>query len=147
MFNPSLFSDFKKHALWDEVMVNDLKYFNGSVKAIARIPDDLKRRYATAFEIEPKWLIEAASRRQKWIDQAQSLNLYMAEPSGKKLDNLYRMAWTLGLKTTYYLRSLAASNAEKSTITDGTLNAVAIEPSQTQVKACSITDPNCEACE
>ena len=94
---------------------------------ISRIPDELKQLYATAFEIEPHWLVEAASRRQKWIDQAQSLNLYMAEPSGKKLDNIYRMAWLLGLKTTYYLRSMGATNAEKSTITDSALNAVNIE--------------------
>lgn len=119
-------------------MVNDLKYYNGSVKAIDRIPAELKERFATAFEVDPKWLVEAASRRQKWLDQAQSLNIYMAQPSGKKIDNLYRMTWLKGLKTTYYLRSLGISNAEKSTIHDGNLNAV---------KSCNIVDPDCEACQ
>lgn len=142
--NPYLIADLKEAGLWDQVMVNDLKYFNGSVMEIDRIPHHLKARYATAFEIEPKWLIEAASRRQKWIDQAQSLNIYMAKPSGKKLDDLYRLAWHRGLKTTYYLRSLGASNAEKSTITDSALNAVKlVEPP----KVCSITDPDCDACQ
>lgn len=124
VINPYLVADLKALKLWDEVMVNDLKYYNGSVQPIPRIPADLKQRYATAFEMDAKWLIEAGSRRQKWLDQAQSLNLYMAEPSGKKLDTLYRMAWTSGLKTTYYLRSLGATNAEKSTIQDSSLNAV-----------------------
>lgn len=142
--NPYLVADLKALNLWDEVMVNDLKYFNGSVQPISRIPDELKKRYATSFEMDPMWLVEAASRRQKWIDQAQSLNIYMAQPSGKKLDQLYMHAWMIGLKTTYYLRSLGASNAEKSTITDGSLNAVKLveEP-----KACSILDPDCEACQ
>ena len=144
VINPYLVADLKALNVWDEVMVNDLKYFNGSVQSINRIPDDLKARYATAFEIQPNWLIEAASRRQKWIDQAQSLNIYMAQPSGKKLDDLYRLAWIRGLKTTYYLRSLGASNAEKSTVTDGILNAVKLEP---DVKVCSILDPDCEACQ
>lgn len=143
VINPHLVADLKALNLWDEVMVNDLKYFNGSVQPIHRIPDALKARYATAFEIDPSWLIEAASRRQKWIDQAQSLNVYMAKPSGKKLDQLYKFAWIRGLKTTYYLRSLGASNAEKSTVTDGALNAVKMaEP-----KVCSILDPDCEACQ
>ncbi len=142
--NPYLVADLKALNLWDEVMVNDLKYFNGSVQPISRIPEKLKARYATAFEIDPNWLVEAASRRQKWIDQAQSLNIYMAKPSGKKLDDLYRLAWVRGLKTTYYLRSLGASNAEKSTVTDGTLNAVKLDD---EPKACSITDPDCEACQ
>ncbi len=144
VINPYLVTDLKKQGLWDDVMVNDLKYFNGSVSKISRIPDALKQRYATAFEIDPNWLIEAASRRQKWIDQAQSLNLYMAEPSGKKLDSLYRQAWIRGLKTTYYLRSMGATNAEKSTVTDGSLNAVQTNP---EPKACLITDPTCEACQ
>ncbi|MFZ4077154.1 MAG: ribonucleoside-diphosphate reductase subunit alpha [Legionellaceae bacterium] len=144
VINPYLVSDLKALNLWDEVMVNDLKYYNGSVQSINRIPDALKARYATAFEIEPTWLVKAASRRQKWIDQAQSLNIYMAQPSGKKLDDLYRVAWVQGLKTTYYLRSLGASNAEKSTVTDGVLNAVKIEE---EVKVCSILDPDCEACQ
>jgi ribonucleoside-diphosphate reductase alpha chain len=143
--NPYLVADLKASKLWDEVMVNDLKYFDGSIQAINRIPAALKARYATAFEIEPKWLIEAASRRQKWLDQAQSLNIYMAKPSGKKLDELYRSAWVYGLKTTYYLRSLGASNAEKSTVSDGALNAVKIDVSAP--KACSILDPDCDACQ
>lgn len=143
VINPYLVADLKALRLWDEVMVNDLKYFNGSVQPITRIPAHLKARYATAFEIDPQWLIEAGSCRQKWIDQAQSLNIYMAKPSGKKLDNLYKQAWIRGLKTTYYLRSLGASNAEKSTITDGALNAVKME----EPKSCSILDPDCEACQ
>ncbi|STX43226.1 ribonucleoside-diphosphate reductase subunit alpha [Legionella donaldsonii] len=144
VINPYLVADLKALGLWDEVMVNDLKYFNGSVQPISRIPAELKARYATAFEIDPMWLVEAASRRQKWIDQAQSLNIYMAQPSGKKLDQLYKLAWVRGLKTTYYLRSLGASNAEKSTVTDGALNAVKIEA---EPKVCSILDPDCEACQ
>lgn len=143
--NPYLVRDLKELNLWDEVMVNDLKYFNGSVQPISRIPADLKQRYATSFEMDPMWLIEAASRRQKWIDQAQSLNIYMAQPSGKKLNDLYMHAWIRGLKTTYYLRSLGASNAEKSTVTDGALNAVKI--TGTEPKVCSIIDPDCEACQ
>ncbi len=143
VINPYLVADLKKLNLWDEVMVNDLKYYNGSVQPISRVPNELKARYATAFEIDPMWLVEAGSRRQKWIDQAQSLNIYMANPSGKKLDDLYRQAWLRGLKTTYYLRSLGASNAEKSTVTDGALNAVKIE----EPKTCSILDPDCEACQ
>jgi ribonucleoside-diphosphate reductase alpha chain len=145
--NPYLVHDLKALNLWDEVMVNDLKYYNGSLKNIQRIPDQLKILYATAFEVEPKYLIDAASRRQKWIDQAQSLNLYMAEPSGKKLDVLYRMAWISGLKTTYYLRSMGATNAEKSTIHDGSLNAVKQTSENGTPKACSINDPDCEACQ
>lgn len=141
--NPYLVADLKALNLWDEVMANDLKYFNGSVQSISRIPEQLKKRYATAFEIAPIWLIEAGSRRQKWLDQAQSLNIYMAKPSGKKLDELYRQAWMRGLKTTYYLRSVGASNAEKSTVTDGALNAVKVDEPQ----ACSILDPDCEACQ
>ncbi|WP_427853123.1 ribonucleoside-diphosphate reductase subunit alpha [Legionella gresilensis] len=143
VINPYLVAELKALNLWDEVMVNDLKYFNGSVQPINRIPAELKARYATAFEVDPMWLIEAGSRRQKWIDQAQSLNIYMAKPSGKKLDELYKQAWLRGLKTTYYLRSLGASNAEKSTIHDGALNAVKIE----EPKVCSILDPDCEACQ
>jgi ribonucleoside-diphosphate reductase alpha chain len=142
--NPYLVKDLKKLGLWDDVMVNDLKYYDGSVQKISRIPEDLKKLYATAFEIDPLWLIEAASRRQKWIDQAQSLNLYMAAPSGKKLDALYKKAWLRGLKTTYYLRSLGASSTEKSTINTGVLNAVNITES---APSCSIDDPDCEACQ
>ncbi len=142
--NPYLVRDLKAADLWDEVMINDLKYYDGSITQINRIPQALKTIYATAFEIEPKWLIEAGSRRQKWIDQAQSLNLYMAEPSGKKLDTLYRMVWLRGLKTSYYLRTLGATNAEKSTLTTQTLNAVKVS---TTVAACAIDNPDCEACQ
>lgn len=144
VINPYLVADLKAQGLWDKVMVNDLKYYDGSLQKIDRIPDHLKRRYATAFEIDPRWLIEAASRRQKWIDQAQSLNVYMAEPSGKKLDNVYRNIWLLGLKTSYYLRSLGATSTEKSTISDGVLNAVQV---QTDAKFCSIDNPDCESCQ
>lgn len=143
VINPYLVADLKKINLWDEVMVNDLKYFNGSVQPISRVPENLKKRYATAFEIDPIWLVEAGSRRQKWIDQSQSLNIYMAKPSGKKLDELYKQTWLRGLKTTYYLRSLGASNAEKSTLNDGALNSVKIE----EPKVCSILDPDCDACQ
>ena len=140
--NTYLVNDLKQLGIWDEVMVHDLKFHNGSVQMIDRIPPELKQRYATAFEIEAKWLVEAASRRQKWIDQAQSLNLYLAKPSGKKLDTLYRMAWLRGLKTTYYLRSIGATSTEKSTIQDSALNAV--DPN---IKQCRIDDPECEACQ
>ena len=167
--NAQLVHDLKARGLWDEVMVSDLKYFDGSVGQIDRIPDDLKALYATAFEIDSAWLIEAASRRQKWIDQAQSLNLYIANPSGKKLDELYRFAWKKGLKTTYYLRSRSATHVEKSTLkgTDGKLNAVSatvsaapmpspvaqaaapiiVDPNAAWGKACAIDDPECEACQ
>jgi ribonucleoside-diphosphate reductase alpha chain len=144
VINTYLAEDLKQLGLWDEVMVNDLKYYNGSIQNIERIPDTLKILYKTAFEIEPKWLVDSASRRQKWIDQAQSLNLYIAEPSGKKLDILYRMAWLRGLKTTYYLRSLGATSTEKSTVQDNRLNAV---QQNTAPQACSIDDPDCEACQ
>lgn len=146
VINPYLVADLKKAGIWDEVMVNDLKYFNGSVAKIDRIPAALKQIYATAFEIDPRWLVDAGARRQKWIDQSQSLNLYMAQPSGKKLDQLYRHAWVAGLKTTYYLRSMGATNTEKSTIDDRALNAVLTETMVTG-KACSILDPDCEACQ
>ena len=151
--NPYLVRDLKGRDLWDKVMVNDLKYFDGSVQAIDRIPDDLKAKYSTAFEIEPRWLVDSASRRQKWIDQAQSLNLYINNASGKKLDVTYRMAWYSGLKTTYYLRSLAATGTEKSTVESGTLNAVASGAAETTPQpapvpqACSLDDPDCEACQ
>ncbi len=146
VINPYLVRDLKARQLWDDVMVNDLKYFNGGIQKIDRIPDDLKLLYATAFEIDPQWLILAASRRQKWIDQAQSLNLYMAQPSGKKMDDLYKLAWRLGLKTTYYLRSLGATDTEKSTVAQGVLNAVQ-NNTVSEPKACLITDPECEACQ
>jgi len=138
--NEALVRELKALGLWDEVMVADLKYFDGSLARIDRVPDDLKARYATAFEIDPTWLIEAAARRQKWIDQAQSLNLYLALPSGKKLDELYKLAWTRGLKTTYYLRTLGASQAEKAGGRDDA------EP-QAEPKFCSIDNPECEACQ
>ena len=149
--NPYLVRDLKERGLWDQVMVNDLKYYDGSVQSIDRIPSDLKAVYSTAFEVEPRWLVESASRRQKWIDQAQSLNLYINNANGKKLDITYRMAWYSGLKTTYYLRSLAATGTEKSTIDTGTLNAVSNEaeaggPAPVP-QACSLDDPDCEACQ
>ena len=147
--------DLKTLNLWDNVMVNDLKYYDGSLQAIERVPQEIKDRYATAFEVEPKWLVDAASRRQKWIDQAQSLNLYIAGASGKKLDITYRMAWLRGLKTTYYLRSRSATTTEKSTISTGELNAVSAtaqpeaqpQTNTTAPSACSILDPDCEACQ
>jgi ribonucleoside-diphosphate reductase alpha chain len=144
--NPFLVNDLKKADLWDSVMVNDLKYYEGSVQKIDRVPQEIKDIYATAFEVEPRWLVDAASRRQKWIDQAQSLNLYVAGASGKKLDITYRMAWLRGLKTTYYLRALAATTTEKSTISDTSLNAVSNEAAEVPM-ACSIDDPDCEACQ
>jgi ribonucleoside-diphosphate reductase alpha chain len=152
VINPYLVRDLKARNLWDAVMVNDLKHFEGSVKNIARIPDDLKEIYSTAFEIEPRWIVDAASRRQKWIDQAQSLNLYINNASGKKLDVTYRMAWFRGLKTTYYLRSLAATGTEKSTVETSQLNAVSssgadFAQAAPVPKACSIDDPDCEACQ
>ena len=160
--NPHMVHDLKRQGLWDSVMVNDLKYYDGSLQSIDRIPADLKQLYSTAFEVEPRWLVDAASRRQKWIDQAQSLNLYIANASGKKLDIMYRMAWMRGLKTTYYLRALSATSTEKSTVIgDGALNAVASdissaaginqgspmgEPAEVP-QACTIDDPDCEACQ
>jgi ribonucleoside-diphosphate reductase alpha chain len=146
--NPYLVEDLKRLELWDSVMVNDLKYYEGSVQNIDRVPDEIKQVYATAFEVEPRWLVDAASRRQKWIDQAQSLNLYVAGASGKKLDITYRMAWLRGLKTTYYLRALAATTTEKSTVSDNSLNKVSAEPTAAAVpQACSLDDPECEACQ
>ncbi len=144
--NPYLVEDLKRLGLWDSVMVNDLKYYEGSVRKIDRIPDAIKQVYATAFEIEPRWLVDAASRRQKWIDQAQSLNLYIANASGKNLDVTYRMAWLRGLKTTYYLRALAATSTEKSTIADGSLNKVVADAAEVPA-ACSLDDPDCESCQ
>jgi ribonucleoside-diphosphate reductase alpha chain len=163
--NPFLVNALKERGLWDNVMVNDLKYYDGSVLPIERVPDDLKEEFRTAFEIEPRWLVEAASRRQKWIDQAQSLNLYIAEANGKKLDVTYKMAWLLGLKTTYYLRAIGATQTEKSTVNDNKLNRVssgggdaapasAAAPSEADFsqpadvpQACSLDDPDCEACQ
>ncbi len=142
--NPYLVTDLKKSRLWDDVMINDLKYYDGSVQHIDRVPDELKSLYATAFEIDSRWLVEAGSRRQKWIDQGQSLNLYMSEPSGKKLDNLYKLAWVRGLKTTYYLRSMGATAVEK-TAPDERDHIPAVE--NEMPKACSILDPDCDACQ
>jgi ribonucleoside-diphosphate reductase alpha chain len=141
VINQYLVEELKKLDMWDDVMVTDLKYYDGSIAQIDRIPASIKALFATAFEVDAKWLIEAASRRQKWIDQAQSLNLYVAQPSGKKLDSIYKLAWKKGLKTTYYLRSLGATTAEKSTLATGSLNAV-------QPTTCSLTpDEGCEACQ
>ena len=147
--NAALMHDLKQRNLWDEVMVSDLKYFDGALGGIDRVPADLKQLYATSFEIEPTWLIQSAAQRQKWIDQAQSLNLYIAQASGKMLDNLYREAWRAGLKTTYYLRSRSATHVEKSTVkkTDGKLNAVSLDAAAPAQKVCSIDDPTCEACQ
>jgi len=147
--NEHLVNDLKAEGLWDEVMVSDLKYFDGSLARIDRIPANLRNLYATSFEVDPQWLVEAASRRQKWIDQAQSLNIYISQPSGKKLDDTYKLAWLRGLKTTYYLRSLGATHAEKSTVQAGSLNAVPVDGGlgSELPKACSIDNPDCEACQ
>ena len=157
--NPYLVRKLKALNLWDDVMINDLKYFEGSLTEISRIPDDIKTLFSTAFEVEPQYIVEAASRRQKWIDQAQSLNLYIGNANGKKLDLTYRMAWYSGLKTTYYLRSIAATTTEKSTIHQGTLNAVSSQAEAAPEvphelgapapvpEACSLDDPDCEACQ
>ncbi len=171
VINHYLVRDLKRLGLWDDVMVVDLKHFDGSLRPIDRIPQDIKGLYATAFEVETTWIVEAAARRQKWIDQAQSLNIYMAGASGKKLDDTYKLAWLRGLKTTYYLRTQSATHAEKSTVTAGKLNAVssgsaasgggmsaldaaaAAAQSQmsttaaTDIKFCAIDDPGCEACQ
>jgi len=145
--NEQLVNDLKARGLWDSVMISDLKYFDGSLAPIERVPADLKQLYATAFDVDPTWLIEAAARRQKWIDQAQSLNLYFAVPSGKKLNDTYLLAWQRGLKTTYYLRSLGATAAEKSTGSGGELNAVASHVPEAAPKMCSIDNPDCESCQ
>ncbi len=166
MVNEYLVQDLKKLGLWDEVMVADLKYFDGSLAKIDRIPAELRQLYATAFEVDTSWMVECAARRQKWIDQAQSLNIYMAGASGKKLDETYKLAWLRGLKTTYYLRTMGATSAEKSTISTGQLNAVPVQGGVAQagsaaitaasadsitagsdVKFCSIDNPECEACQ
>ena len=151
VINMHLVDALKEIDMWDEVMVYDLKNLNGSLESIARVPEDIKKLFATSFEVEPKWLIEAASRRQKWIDQAQSLNLYIANVDGKKLDITYRMAWYKGLKTTYYLRSMGATATEKSTVERSSLNAVQsnqeVQAASQAPSACSILDPDCEACQ
>ena len=155
--NPHLVNKLKDLNLWDDVMINDLKYFEGSLTEISRIPDDIKTIYSTAFEVEPRYIVEAASRRQKWIDQGQSLNLYIGNADGKKLDITYRMAWYSGLKTTYYLRSIAATSTEKSTVQKGKLNAVSSGETEAAPQelgapapvpsACSLEEPDCEACQ
>ncbi len=138
--------DLKKLGLWDEVMVSDLKYFDGSLAKIDRVPQEIRNLYATAFEVDPKWIVECAARRQKWIDQAQSLNIYLAGVSGKLLDEVYQLAWKRGLKTTYYLRTIGATHAEKSTSNSGELNSVGVK--ETPATAfCGIDDPECEACQ
>ena len=157
--NVKLVGELKELGLWDSNMLEAIKYYDGALGEIANLPDDIKARYATAFEIEPKWLIKCASRRQKWLDMGQSLNLYMEQTSGRKLDEMYRMAWSAGLKTTYYLRSLGATQVEKSTVD---INKFGVQPRwmknsssssdikldrQPEVKACSIDDPDCEACQ
>jgi ribonucleoside-diphosphate reductase alpha chain len=170
IINSYLVHDLKRLGLWDDVMVMDLKHFDGSLAPIDRVPPEVKSLYATAFEVETIWLVEAAARRQKWIDQAQSLNIYMAGASGKKLDDTYKLAWLRGLKTTYYLRTMSATHAEKSTVAAGRMNAVssgaapsgvgmsaldaAAAAAQTQmataatdIKFCAIDDPGCEACQ
>jgi len=168
IINHALVRDLKKLGLWDDVMVVDLKHFDGSLRPIDRVPAEIKALYATAFEIETSWLVEAGARRQKWIDQAQSLNIYMAGASGKKLDETYKLAWLRGLKTTYYLRTMSATHAEKSTVQAGKMNAVSSGPAAgmsaidkaaaaaqaqmntapaTDIKFCAIDDPGCEACQ
>lgn len=173
--NSYLVRDLKRLGLWDDVMVMDLKHFDGSLRPIDRVPQEIKQLYATAFEVETSWLVEAAARRQKWIDQAQSLNIYMAGASGKKLDETYKLAWLRGLKTTYYLRTMSATHAEKSTVTAGRLNSVSsgnegasnmhaqnaldavalaaraqmelATNAATDIKFCGVDDPTCESCQ
>ena len=171
VINGYLVNDLKRLGLWDDVMVVDLKHFDGSLFPIDRVPHDIKALYATAFEVETSWIVEAAARRQKWIDQGQSLNIYMASASGKKLDDTYKLAWVRGLKTTYYLRTMGATHAEKSTVKAGKLNSVSsgpvaasgamtalemaaatahtqmMAPPATDIKFCAIDDPGCEACQ
>ena len=173
--NSYLVRDLKRIGLWDDVMVMDLKHFDGSLSPMDRVPNEIKQLYATAFEVETRWLVEAAARRQKWIDQAQSLNIYMAGASGKKLDDTYKLAWIRGLKTTYYLRTMSATHAEKSTISSGRMNSVASNTATaasasapslleaaaaaaqqqmelsgnaaTDIKFCGVDDPTCESCQ
>ena len=172
IINGYLVRDLKRLGLWDDVMVMDLKHFDGSLAPIDRVPAEIKALYATAFEVETTWLVEAAARRQKWLDQAQSLNIYMAGASGKKLDDTYKLAWIRGLKTTYYLRTMSATHAEKSTVAAGRMNAVssgqdsgatvamsAMEAAvaaaklqmasgpATDIKFCGVDDPTCESCQ
>ena len=146
VINPYLVKDLKLLGLWDAVMLNDLKYYDGSLQKIERVPDSLKQLYATAFEIPTHWLVEAGSRRQKWIDQSQSLNLYMAQASGKKLDELYKNIWLKGLKTSYYLRTMGATHTEKATLEGSHLNSVQSDTPASGL-SCSILDPDCESCQ
>ena len=170
--NEYLVRDLKRLGLWDSVMLMDLKHYNGSLRAVDRVPEELKSLYATAFEVDATWLVEAGSRRQKWIDQAQSLNIYLSGASGKKLDETYKLAWLRGLKTTYYLRTMGATHAEKSTVDRKQLNAVPSSQNgglsamdsvaaqaramltdagsstpATDIKFCGVDDPTCEACQ
>jgi ribonucleoside-diphosphate reductase alpha chain len=157
--NEYLVADLKKLGLWDEVMVADLKYFDGNLARIDRVPAELRGLYATAFEVDPAWIVESGARRQKWIDQSQSLNIYIGQASGKKLDETYKLSWQRGLKTTYYLRAMGATHAEKSTVKAGQLNAVPAEGGaaavaagarpapEAEIKFCKIDDPECEACQ
>ncbi len=157
--NINLVNELKERNLWNKELLEAIKYYDGSLGDIPGLPDDIKQRYATAFEIDPKWIIECASRRQKWIDMGQSLNLYIEQPNGKKLDEMYRMAWTRGMKTTYYLRSMGATQVEKSTVD---INKFGMQPRwmksesdsskivvdrQPDVQQCSIDNPDCEACQ
>lgn len=145
--NDYLVRELKALGIWDEKMLMDIKYFDGRLDKITRIPAAVRAKYPTAFEIAPKWLIECAARRQKWIDQAQSLNLYISEPSGRKLSEMYQLAWLRGLKTTYYLRSLGATSTEKYSTDTGALNAVPVDGGETAPQQCAIDDPDCEACQ
>ena len=149
--NRYLVRELQELGLWDEMMLQDIKYFDGRTDKIERIPLEVRARYPTAFDIEPQWLIECAARRQKWIDQAQSLNLYMAEPSGKKISEMYHLAWLRGLKTTYYLRTLGASSTDQSTTRPGAMNDVSATANGTstpqQSGICPIDDPECESCQ
>ncbi len=155
VINEYLIADLKKLGLWDKEMINDLKYFDGSVQEIPRIPLDLKAKYATAFEVEYEWVIEAASRRQKWIDMGQSLNLYQAKPSGKKVSDMYILAWEKGLKTTYYLRSMGATRIEKSTLDTAKYNNIVGQRTRnesgrvTEAEKPVLAQPkdDCEACQ
>jgi ribonucleoside-diphosphate reductase alpha chain len=166
--NEYLVRDLKRLGLWDSVMLMDLKHYKGSLRAVDRVPEELKALYATAFEVDATWLVEAGARRQKWIDQAQSLNIYLAGASGKKLDETYKLAWLRGLKTTYYLRTMGATHAEMSTVDRKQLNSVPSSQNgglsamdavaaqaqamladgpATDIKFCAVDDPTCEACQ
>jgi ribonucleoside-diphosphate reductase alpha chain len=157
--NVTLVNELKQRGLCDAEMCEAIMYYDGVLGEIERLPEDIRGRYATAFEIDPRWLIECASRRQKWIDMGQSLNLYLDKPHGRALDEMYRLAWRRGLKTTYYLRSVGATQVEKSTVD---INKFGVQPRwmknksasadievtrQPAAKACRLDDPDCEACQ